>query len=338
MSKGLSASHGRMRGFTLIELLVVIAIIAILIALLLPAVQQAREAARRSTCKNNLKQIALALHDYQETYKVFPFGAASRANPGTNVDGVEWRATGFIAILPFMEEKPLYDLYNPNWGTGGSLDTSPGDNMQAAFLAQTKLAKYNCPSSTATNINENPRDGHLDNVDVGSTFASSYAFNSGRKYGTGYNNYWARYFSTANRVMRGPFTPNSSNSFRDLKDGSSNVLMVAEAEQDDQATDPATCCGGDSSVLARRHVFWTEGDHHVMRSTEFPPFPTIGECVAKVGPADWRECNYTFGGPHPGGVQVALCDGSARFVSENINLTVWRNLGTMADGAALGDF
>ncbi len=329
----------RKTGFTLIELLVVIAIIAILIALLLPAVQQAREAARRSTCKNNLKQIGLALHNYLETHRVFPSGALSRINPGDTVSGLEWRPTGFMLILPFIDQQPLYDIYDFNCGTGGCADTS-GDTPQNAFLDQGKLPIYQCPSmsSSLANLRVNPRDGHLDNTDAGTTYTSSYALNSGGKYNSGRDDYWNRRsrIDNVNTSTIGVFFPNSSSTMADLKDGSSNTFLAGEAEQDDTSTN-ISALGIDGDVTNRRHAYWTEGHHHVMRSTLNPPFPSIGECVSKTG-IDYRECTMTFGSPHAGGLHMLMGDGSTRFVSENIHITTWRNLGYMKDGNPVGEF
>ncbi len=131
--------HKGKRGFTLIELLVVIAIIAILIALLLPAVQQAREAARRSTCKNNLKQLGLGLHNYHETYKMFPIGHQYRGNFDGNLTN-EHGGSGFawsFSILPFIDQAPLFEQFN------SSLAIASAPN---AALTQTVLPIYNCPS------------------------------------------------------------------------------------------------------------------------------------------------------------------------------------------------
>ena len=130
------------RGFTLIELLVVIAIIAILIALLLPAVQQAREAARRTQCKNNLKQIGLGMHNYHDVYNLFPVGAC--AKPGGSF-GIDISIGAFASILPYLEQANLKNLYtDKNW------------EQQLPVVAKTVLTFYLCPSSTGLQVDSNP--------------------------------------------------------------------------------------------------------------------------------------------------------------------------------------
>jgi hypothetical protein len=115
--------------------------------------------------------------------------------------------------------------------------------------------------------------------------------------------------------------------------------MVAESEQDDRNTDVKACCMSDAAVSQlRRHAFWMEGDHHSMRSTQFLPFHSIGACVSMAKPKFWTECNYTFGGPHVGIAHSLMCDGSARAVSENVDIATWQHLGAMSDGGVIGDF
>tara|TARA_R110002111_G_scaffold126741_5_gene191478 strand:+ start:61530 stop:62549 length:1020 start_codon:yes stop_codon:yes gene_type:complete len=331
-------------GFTLIELLVVIAIIAILIALLLPAVQQAREAARRSTCKNQVKQIVLALHNYHGTHKVFPAGYYSRDNPGSTATNLENRATGFVMLLPFMDQSSLYNLYNFDIGTGGGPDQSGGGQTfnQNAFLAKTKLPIFQCPSANTKllNINTNPREGHLDASDTGSSYTSSYAFSSGNKYGAGNGAFWAIYTGITNSAEAGILTANSSTRIRDVTDGTSNTFILGEAEQNDLTTDTSGTVSAidDSDVTIRRHAFWTEGQHHSARSTYMPPFKSIEDCVLSFAPGAWRDCTYSFGSPHIGGLHMGMADGAVRFVSENVNLSTWRNLGSMADGNVIGEF
>src|SRR5437867_8683736 len=133
--------ESRGRGFTLVELLVVIAIIGVLVALLLPAVQAAREAARRQSCLNNLKQIALACHNYHDTWQKLPAGAEGGVS--TNVDdGFGWG----LAILPFIEQKALFEQINPN-GQGGALGAYQRANNRPIPGGETSLKVYRCPSS-----------------------------------------------------------------------------------------------------------------------------------------------------------------------------------------------
>jgi prepilin-type N-terminal cleavage/methylation domain-containing protein len=327
------------RGFTLIELLVVIAVIAVLVALLLPAVQNARESARRIQCRNNLHQIAVALHNYHGSYNVFPFGAGTRPAATDPFTDFEWRATGFTLLLPYLDQQPLYALYDFNCGTGGCGDVPLNPQPQTQFLRQSNLSVYRCPSGFDVSIQ--PREGHLDASNGGVTFGSSYCFNSGRKWSpspASATGYFARSLASRDRSRVGPFSANSSTSMRDITDGASHTLLVAEAQQDDRNTNPAACCGGNSDVNLRRHAFWMEADHHAMRSTEFPPFPSIGLCVSVQKPLFWMECTYVFGGPHEGVVHASLCDGSVRTISENIDNMLWQRLGPMADAQVLGEF
>ncbi len=301
--------------FTLIELLTAIAIIAILIAILLPAVQQAREAARQTTCKNRLKQIALALHNYHDVHRTFPFGAAAiapkrpRACEATEYsNGHDWRTTGFVSLLPFIERAALYDEYNPNCGTGGYGDVSAGARPQSLFLLASDVETYRCPSSSMSDIRVRPRIGHLDESRAGVTGASSYCFNTGLKWVNprrrrpGYNDYFARAMICRDPALAGPFAANSSTTFADIPDGASNTFLVGEADHDDSNTDADVCCLGDVSVHERYHAFWTEGDFHVMRSTQFHPYPSIGDCYAAeryyFTRFNWKEGAFTFGSQH----------------------------------------
>lgn len=184
------------RGFTLIELLVVIAIIAILIALLLPAVQQAREAARRSTCKNNLKQIGLALHNYHDTHRVFPPGVI-------NVSSKNYIGWGTF-ILPFMDQAPLYNFIKTNggfdvaWSSVTALTT-------ANQGAKTIIPAYICPSDPMGGLN----------VEMSSYGKSNYVSCPGNLFnGTG--------------AYSGVFYANSKVRMRDITDGTSNTILGGE--------------------------------------------------------------------------------------------------------------
>ncbi len=205
------------RGFTLIELLVVIAIIAILVALLLPAVQQAREAARRSSCKNNLKQIGVALHNYHDTHNAIPPAYAASiqatgvlADPGPT--GWGWG----VMMLPFIEQGALYDAVRPNtepfhedFATAGT----PGAAQRVQL--QQPIPTYRCPSAPGPNINN-----HRSNYGT-SNYVAIYGAHSGAGTQTGAGN--------------GCMFYNSSINFRDLLDGTSNVIIIGERAWVDRA-------------------------------------------------------------------------------------------------------
>ncbi len=198
----------RRPGFTLIELLVVIAIIAVLIALLLPAVQQAREAARRSQCKNNLKQIGLALHNYHDAFKVYPPGYIDN-DPSANVlnqNLLGWQTF----ILPHIDQAPLYNLISQSgactssWPTVAAMTTASGP-IPVPY-AKTILQSYLCPSDGGTGINK----------DVFSYAKSNYT-------GVGGGNY-----TNSGAKTSGTFYDNSSVSIKDYTDGTSNTAIVGE--------------------------------------------------------------------------------------------------------------
>jgi prepilin-type N-terminal cleavage/methylation domain-containing protein len=193
------------RGFTLIELLVVIAIIAILIALLLPAVQQAREAARRTQCRNNLHQIGLALHNYHDTHRCFPPGQISGHTAGIAdlLYTYSGGATCFTLILPYMDESALYNAYNFDApGTVGTANTT---------VTQSVLAQYLCPSDLDPSVGSyNCREGN-------------YAFS------TGMDDSCQFQYCPIVTTVRGPLFNRSKVRIRDIRDGTSNTFAIGEA-------------------------------------------------------------------------------------------------------------
>ncbi|QDT37622.1 DUF1559 domain-containing protein [Stratiformator vulcanicus] len=361
--------HGRARrarAFTLIELLVVIAIIAILIALLLPAVQQAREAARRSSCKNNLKQIGLAMHNYHDVHNAFPPGIVAEEGSiqyrgGGAAAGM--RACANVLILPFLEETALYEQYDFN--------VEPRD-VAALILAAGAPNTFICPSDPIPNrvipgytswgyASSHPlrtaprgfmesRNNYSDDRNVALAWVS-YALNSGRKLlddpaggsydrDDYYSNVDLRVLPAAagSRSLAGPFSVNSRTRFRDMTDGSSNTLLLGEATFNDLPNHDESSCGESSNCgRSRMNPFFHGSDAAVMRSTEFPPQSSIFDCTQRLGLHEY-ECGRLFAGPHVGGIQVVLGDGSTHFVSENISLAVWQNLGSMGDGIPVTTF
>lgn len=290
-----SSRPGRVRtrsGFTLVELLVVIAIIGILIALLLPAVQAAREAARRSQCSNNLKQIGLALHNYHDTHKALPAGYIRQhaADAAANRYGNwSWGAS----ILPFLEQGALYDQIDP---TTNHLDVILG-NATLRTLMQQPVPAFRCPSDNGP-VTLNDAGNVRKHQDSGGTY---------------------RHIATSNYVAvnrthqprrvpgsgtAGAFYQNSWTKFRDVTDGLSNVLFIGERRWKIQTRQPYAAA-----------VFGVNGtsqdvDHGVATAH--------GSGRRHLNCPEANECKKSFMSPHPGGVQFTLGDGSVRFISETI--------------------
>lgn len=282
------------QAFTLVELLVVIAIIGVLIALLLPAVQQAREAARRMQCTNGEKQILLAMHNYESSFKVYPTGrlgcdgACSPTNgPGTSA---------FVLLLPFLEQNNLYELFAPY----GPNNAYPA-NLPSTTLSQRPDA-FVCPSSTMPEtVNTSSKDWAT----------SSYALVSGHygaSQGIGGKVKWDN---------SGMFVYRDSFGNQDAVDGLTNVMFVGEVID-----------GHLSNHINR----WATANRLLdsLRATENPinTPPGTGITTSPYGEA----LNAAFGSRHPGGANFAFGDGSVHFIPETINLTIYKLLGQRASG------
>lgn len=337
---------GKSRGFTLIELLVVIAIIAVLIALLLPAVQQAREAARRSQCKNNLKQIGLGMHNYHETYGRFPPAYTLGTGPNlSNLFGGTQRATVddynihlyTEFLLPYIDQAPLYNQINfshiycspMNLGAvGGPNYTAPNQTA-----TQTAIQVYLCPSTPRTN---NSFDASLDTgagVLTWKTGGMDYS-PLGGMYSTLYNTYVSPTRPQSNRA--GVFSDDNGSGLRieHITDGSSSTfaLMELAARNDEyrrgkmfQANSPAATGGGWADVTnAENWLVGSSIDGSVRGG------PCAINCTNRAG-----EGAYSF---HVGGIHALMCDGAVRFLSENIAVTTLADLYTPQGGTVTGEF
>ena len=320
----LSKARARRFGFTLVELLVVIAIIGILIALLLPAVQAAREAARRSQCSNNLKQIALGVHNYMDTHKTFPPGVVDTdpvLNTGTgeaeNRNGLAWSTL----ILPFIEQGPLYDQIKTetlNCGRNWARDYSGASDMIPA--AEEVIAAYNCPSDTMKGVN-----------------------NKRQFQGTspGKTNYLANSGSSAPMDKLGVFWANSEIEFRDIRDGTSNTALAVErtgsTEIGSKSCNNAACNWNAGLWIGSRPIGSQVSWHTGLDLTDVCSYGgrnatyMINRSNQTWGPS------WSNGSDHPGGLQWALCDGSVDFVSETIDLLTYRYLREREDGQVIGD-
>ncbi len=310
---------GRRRGFTLVELLVVIAIIGILVALLLPAVQAAREAARRMSCGNNLKQIGLACHNYHDTYKVFPPGGVT---PG-NCCGTPSAGTWTLFLLPFFEQQPLADRYDFRlWN-----DANPGRSGQTggvnAQVCLTRIPSFVCPSDINTKTNERPESGPGN----GMRFApGSYRAVSGASTGACWlDANQSNSFCTANRgvlhhiggrhLNRNGGGQFDAESFSSIIDGTSNTLLVGEMH---------------TRTRNRRRTFWayTYTSYNQSSITVGQPRVLLGDydrCVAVGGNGGSNSCKRGWGSFHPGALQFALADGSVRAIAETVDMGIGRN-------------
>ncbi|MFZ9091286.1 MAG: DUF1559 domain-containing protein [Planctomycetaceae bacterium] len=323
------------RGFTLIELLVVIAIIAILVALLLPAVQQAREAARRTQCKNNLKQIGLALHNYHDTYRAFPPGRTRNTYSGI----VSAWYTGNIAwlprILPQMEQGNIFQTIDWDLGRGTSgTDGHGGVNGANPTGARRQIIPaFRCPSD--------PGSGRVPWVTQAGVAVTGATPNAG--YAS--TNYVAA-VGDATRLNANPpglFGQNTRRQMRDISDGTSNTLIVSETVigfyrlSVNDSGNRSLCNAGNKDTNSSRQAGY---------SWFYSYFPQAAFFSSFVGPNSKEyDCgvnsdrvNQAARSVHTGGVQGLLADGSVRFFSENIDLQTWRSLGNIADGQVVGEF
>ena len=336
-------------GFTLIELLVVIAIIAILIALLLPAVQQAREAARRTQCKNNLKQLGLALHNYESTYNVLPPGwVASQgltypAGGGNSTTGTDGHGSwGWAAlVLPYIDQAPLFNSLQ----VGIEIRTALDDSTKLALMQQVYPA-FRCNSDTAPATNERRQfTGFAGTVRRLST--SNYVgWNSGT-YG------WLPGDTAGSESRKGFFTMNSNTRFRDATDGLSNSLLVGERMY--KSFRSGTCDINCNAAV----VFANEWNNNFANSRRNPRFGntnTLGMGEGHINSiftgdptAPGNNCNAICArgaaSYHVGGAQFAFGDGTVRFISENIDWqpdiavnSGYERLGAIGDGQPVGEF
>ena len=338
-------SHSvRRRGFTLIELLVVIAIIAILIGLLVPAVQKVREAAARSQCQNNLKQLALGAHNHHDAYKRLPPGTRSYTggSPGLNQAGVPNTGGGISGttswwddhswqffVLPYIEQAQVYNLYIKTVTLSNSLNMTVRQSMVPLFA---------CPSDIGLQQNEWPSNTWC-------RVRSNYVANWGN------TNYGQQ---TKNGVLfRGaPFTMVVGVKLTDIGDGTSNTLMFSE----NLVVGPLPNAWGgpvsDVMIAASGGAFEAFYPPNLKGCDDVPRlYPPAGATNGRPGAggvpdaqctvtctaassACHEAASYAVRSRHTGGVNVSMCDGSVRFYADSIDINVWRALSTARGGEA----
>jgi len=299
-------------GFTLIELLVVIAIIAILIALLLPAVQQAREAARRTQCRNNLKQIGLALHNYHDTFQRFPFGSIETRSGQPTWESLGGLSTGWAwsaYILPYIDQANVYNQIDFSKYMVNPADTSPVQLQNTAIIA-TPIPVILCPSDVAPSVEITPASGTEVMQAVTSYCGNAGSFNGAqngddprRSDGFFYRHYPT---STAFQAIR----------IRDITDGTTNTAMVVEHAYLNSKSDEVRV-----GSIGRKRWYGAMNDDLVEGGNINR---LVVEGQRQMNPplalAD-SERRRTPSSQHEGGCFVLLGDGSVRFISENINHT-----------------
>jgi prepilin-type N-terminal cleavage/methylation domain-containing protein/prepilin-type processing-associated H-X9-DG protein len=312
------SSFKRRKAFTLIELLVVIAIIAILIALLVPAVQKVREAAARTQCVNNLKQLALATHGFHDVNKRLPAGQINPGNtdpnatvthvnyfPGveTNRDRYSWA----VMSMPFYEQETLLTTIRQQVVSTGQYACQAGCTAN-----QIKPPVLSCPSDPGAGFTH-PSEG----------FSTNYVGNIGTSYATAGQN--------------GVFYPRSKTRLTDITDGTSNTILFSEIR---------VGLGGDD----RRGRLWNAWDGETLFSTAYLPNTLNADACYSCGTANplapctavgsnFVASNQTARSGHPGGVNVAWADGTVRFIPNSVTIAIWQGISTARIGEVVsGDF
>ena len=371
----MSRSLFRRRGFTLIELLVVIAIIAILIALLLPAVQQAREAARRTQCRNNLHQIGLALHNYHDVYDRFVYGKGGTASFIAATDTARWsanyeRRSGMVSLLPYLDQAPVLDKIDAGDTMAAKGGAAPWNNNYVAWR-HGQLGALRCPSSP---------DPSPTNNAFGWRGICNYVFSRGDFLGT------AAGSGRDAQQVNGLFALRTTYGVRDITDGASNTLALSERLPANFAingkaapttaeglltnvttitTSPGACLAAAAPITQnQRYTTWTavKGKASSLWHDGQPEINSFYSVLGPNGPSCTNDVNgnadsavavLSANSQHEGGVHVLLADGAVRFISDsidtgNLGLTttlgapspygVWGALGTRAGSDQVGDF
>lgn len=306
--------------FTLIELLVVIAIIAILISLLLPAVQKVRDAAAKTQCSNNLKQLGIAMHAYNDDFHHLPVGVSAR-----------WGFSWSLDILPYIEQSNLHKvapkpLNDSGWWGGG-------DSRSRALqvLVRTPVKTFRCPASDAPDRESRSINGLTNRATTnylacaGGNAQNDNLGANGMENSNGYFN--AVVFPSAGGTTT--FPPPRTIKLTSATDGTSSTVLIAEAEYLVDANRGCNICD--------RYLFYhmnsdsgTGSDFSEMMGSTFYRINTTATNNSE------REC--AFASSHTGGINVCFGDGSIRFVNENIDLNTWRALGSRNGGEVTGDF
>ncbi|MBA2113553.1 DUF1559 domain-containing protein [Bremerella alba] len=322
-----------MRGFTLVELLVVIAIIGVLIALLLPAVQQAREAARRIQCSNNLKQIGLAMHNYHDVYGCFPAAFYKRPDGvSSSRHGPGW-AWG-VMLLPQMEQDARFEGLRVH-------ERHASDDADILQYSQAQIDGYRCPSMPGGTLNEAVPSSSTSPAHGLSSYKGVFGdrnmqYNYSDDICSGY------FAGSCPGSENGMFGANSDVKFRDITDGTTNTVMIGECAYGTNGTIDE----GTGDPMDYKGSIWIGITSNGASSSGSPSgYNTMSTFRGVTGSGTASrfympngESIYSFGSHHPGGAQFVLGDGSVRFLPENIDGYIVNRLGARDDGEVVGEF
>lgn len=338
------------KAFTLIELLVVIAIIAILIALLLPAVQQAREAARRTQCKNNMKQLGLAMHNYHDVHKKFPPGIVNGGSIGATV--ANWNAfslnhTAFTMLLPYIDQAPLYNSMDLNLASGPAKHASApallgwSNSGANAIATSTVIPAYLCPSDDAASLIT-----YTGTVQYWMTNAATcnYILPSGH-IDEGSSGTWSGYLASTTTLKNGKvvrwrsiFGPNSNTELRDVRDGSSNTILASETTQYRINHPVYSAVWGQAKQMSTYARAVGNDPRFRINNSAKDDFCCVGGtgwCCSSLPETPYGN---SAASKHEGGAQFTMADGAVRFISENIDYDLYCILNYMQDGQVVGEF
>ncbi|EAQ79224.1 DUF1559 domain-containing protein [Blastopirellula marina] len=328
-----SAAAQVRRGFTLVELLVVIAIIGVLIALLLPAVQQAREAARRLQCTNNLKQMGLALHNYHDIHGSFPAGYY-RHNNDNSVSAFDGPGWGWGAmILPQIEENNRFEALQVN-------SRPASDDADIVANSQPPISAYRCPSAPGGDLNESLPNSSSAPAHGLSTYKGVFGDrNTQARYTDALPN-CSYYAGSCVDGGNGVFSANSKVKFRDITDGTSNTVMIGEVPYGPNGTT------GSSGLVDYRGAVWigitANGNSTAGVRSNVATIQTLRGVTASGAVSTLNAINgtssYAFGSHHNGGAQFVLADASARFIPETLDSKIMNRISARNDGEVISEF